>query len=498
MRPLLFSFALMALASPSNAVDACPPRLDFWRDNVTKGTRAFHVVPFTGERAGAGGYVVCMSKGFASETEMLDPVVSSHYDIGSFFQLSHMPCAVMKDELDAEVVLHEANDTALTNDARRLLLSSAADDACAAASSFDSDTCEYPASSSHGQYTWGGVSFKISMVNDNHTTPDGFEHSTVAYEAGATGVKNELQHVWTHAPVFGGAETSCAEQGEDGTFLYSSGVAVENAPLPYDMKYKVYMFASDEERLAALEDERNAGLEYAREMKGANGCDAEIVYEFFPKPGGGLMVELSQIAMCTTEEGDDECAAKRRAVTDTTSAYVVNDTVVVQVNQSSLRDAQYLPVRPVCDLGMTPTIKMSSQFICAATGERINITSITMSRTTTNDKVTSEISRDPANPTTFQVDPENPSTCYWDPSCRDGNLHDVDIRLEADATAAPESCGSFYWDPLLQAVPGDGFAWELATDSGHGTTVDSAAATTPSFFAALPIALAIVAPLRRG
>ena len=241
----------MALASPSNAVDACPPRLDFWRDNVTKGTRAFHVVPFTGERAGAGGYVECMSKGLASETEMLDPVVSSHYDIGSFYQLSHMPCRVMKDGMDAEVVLH---DTALTNDARRLLLSSAADDACAAASSFDSDTCEYPASSSHGQYTWGGVSFKISMVNGNHTTPDGFVHSTVAYEAGATGVKNELQHVWTHAPVFGGAETSCAEQGEDGTFLYSSGIAVENAPLPYDMKYKTYMFASDEERSAALED----------------------------------------------------------------------------------------------------------------------------------------------------------------------------------------------------------------------------------------------------
>lgn len=29
---------------------------------------------------------------------------------------------------------------------------------------------------------------------------------------------------------------------------------------------------------------------------------------------------------------------------------------------------------------------------------------------------------------------------------------------------APESCGAFYWDPLLQSVPGDGFAWEVSID----------------------------------
>ena len=71
------------------------------------------------------------------------------------------------------------------------------------------------------------------------------------------------------------------------------------------------------------------------------------------------------------------------------------------------------------------------------------------------------------------------------------------FSITATASDAPESCGSFYWDPLLQAVPGDGFAWELATDSSRGTTVDSAATTTPSFFAPLPIALAILALLRR-
>ena len=86
--------------------------------------------------------------------------------------------------------------------------------------------------------------------------------------------------------------------------------------------------------------------------------------------------------------------------------------------------------------------------------------------------------------------------------CVEGGIsyrpHGSVFSITATAADAPESCGSFYWDPLLQAVPGDGFAWELATDSGHGTTVDSAAATTPSFVAPIAIALMIVAPLRRG
>ena len=40
-----------------------------------------------------------------------------------------------------------------------------------------------------------------------------------------------------------------------------------------------------------------------------------------------------------------------------------------------------------------------------------------------------------------------------------------DIVLEVDAASAPESCGSFYWDPLLLAVDGDG---QSAAYSGQG------------------------------
>ena len=43
--------------------------------------------------------------------------------------------------------------------------------------------------------------------------------------------------------------------------------------------------------------------------------------------------------------------------------------------------------------------------------------------------------------------------------------HGSVFKITATAEDAPESCGTFYWDPLLEAVPGDGFAWELASDA---------------------------------
>lgn len=494
-RMFLTSVVLLSLVSPSLAAvcvgegDKPQTMLDWWRDDVVQGNRGFHVTPADKSRAGAGGIVFCMAKGFRSNTDLLDPVVKSGMHIADFYQESHMPCEIMVSVIDVmenEVKFTEnknITEKATANRRRQLL----ADDSCAV-SRPSLGSCSYPGDA-QGQEHWGGVSFKISQVNENHTTPDGYQYSDVAYEPGATGVKNELQHVWTHSPVYGGDRKAC-EFAESSASLYKSGVVIENFPLPYDMKYKVYMFASDTEREAALDDTRNVGLKYARSMKGENGCDAEIVYEFFPKSGGGLMVELSQIAKCTSSEENSECASKRHAITDSTSAYVVDDSVIVQVKKSSLRSAQYLPVRPDCDNGMTTTVKMSSQFICAATGERINITSIKMSRTKPGDKEVSEISRDPANPTTFQVDSNNPSTCYWDPSCRDGNQHDVDIRLDADAASAPESCGSFFWDPLIYSVSGDGMAASVAGDSVTSSAPKPAVCIiAAALFAILPFIL---------
>merc|ERR1712070_231901 len=108
-------------------------------------------------------------------------------------------------------------------------------------------------------------------------------------------------------------------------------------------------------------------------MKGENGCDVEIVYEFFPKKGGGLMVEISQTMGDMNAAKDDPV----HAITDSTQAFAIPDQniAIVQVKSSALRNAQYLPLRHGCDDGFTTTIKFSTQFICKATGKPVNISS---------------------------------------------------------------------------------------------------------------------------
>jgi len=59
--------------------------------------------------------------------------------------------------------------------------------------------------------------------------------------------------------------------------------------------------------------------------------------------------------------------------------------------------------------------------------------------------------------------------------CVEGGIsyrpHGSRFQITASATDAPESCGSFYWDPLLQAVPGDGASWELVAGGGSGASM---------------------------
>ena len=166
-------------------------------------------------------------------------------------------------------------------------------------------------------------------------------------------------------------EISCDEVDRKNT-RYLSGVMFSQAPLLDDMKYRMYKVSSEVDRLAALDDTRNTRLTYAKEMKGENGSvvEVEIVYEFFQKFGGGISVDLSQVMGCRIpeDENKEEYKSKSRAIADSTSAHISNDVVVVQVKQSTLRESQYLPVRPNCDQGTnSTTIKMSTQFICAAT-----------------------------------------------------------------------------------------------------------------------------------
>ena len=59
---------------------------EWWRDDIRSGNRAFLV-----EGDGRGGSVRCLSKGFGSNTELLDPVIRSIMHTANFTQQSKMP-----------------------------------------------------------------------------------------------------------------------------------------------------------------------------------------------------------------------------------------------------------------------------------------------------------------------------------------------------------------------------------------------------------------------
>ena len=408
---------------------------DFWTTNVKAGHRAFYV---DAHETAVG--LTCAAKGSSSSDAILDPVVRSHVSLAIFEQDSRMPCALMGGEgwpNFKRKVVRRVNQTTTA----------------AACDSLGAPTdCKYPKQDELGQKSYGGTSFKISMVNGKHTT-ESFEGSGLSNSpVEGTGKPNAINNKISVAPVFGSRGVTCENDGPK-TGWSSSGVVVSGSPLT-DMSYKAYVFASEEERQAALADPRNAGLKYAREMKGKNGCDVEIVYEFKPRPGGGLWVELNYTPQPTS---NDE--SKTRALKDTTSSYLIpgENTVVVQTSRSAMRRAQHLPVRPGCDDGMLTVVKMSSLFICKATGLPVNISSITMSRAFADGKRLEHppavnISTDPANPTTFLVGPANSTRAQT------ANPTDPGFRVTMDPADAPVSCGSFYWDPLILSVPGDGKA----------------------------------------
>ena len=424
--------------------------------------------------------VTCAVKGTNAVDEVLDPVVTSYINTGMFSQRSRMPCTLFRDVFGKDSVLPNERmgkdslnlkEEEKTKEKGRRSLANTCDVLGGP------KTCTYP---KENQDSWGGVSFKISQVNGKCTTADPNDATkcnqligSQRCETNNAGVEtcaevtsgNPISSIVTHAPVFGGKESSCDSSSETSNTLYKSGVVLTGIPLPGDMQYKVYSFANEAERQLALADDRNDGLKYAKAMKGENGCDVEIVYEFFPKTGGGLMVEISNSVIAVTD-------AMKWAITDTTTAYTIpsEKIAVFEVGKKEIRENQFLPIREGCDTGTQAVFKFSTQFICKSTGKRVDITSIEMSRTGAPNvggadeggKLMSAISTDKKTPTTFQIDPTNPNDCYHKESCG-GMSFDPDIILRIDKDNAPESCGSFYWDPLMLAVDGDGqsaSAWD--------------------------------------
>lgn len=380
--------------------------IDWWNEDVKRGQRAYllHI------HEDHGMTFHCMAKG--NNSEMMDPVVKNEVIQAMFSQKSQMPCAFIRDEFDETSVASTSDTTA-----------------CGV---FDSDGCSYP-KESEGQKDWGGPTLKISMVNDLHTSVD--ESTGKASESPFNDVYSDIDH----STVFGTPGTYC--ELSEGMFLYTSSLSLSTQTLD-NMKYKVYAFANEDERLAALNDIRNEGLQYATEMKGESGCDVEILYEFKPKTGGGLRVVPSLTFPIFWE--DTEKSADTRKLLDSSTAYL-NEGIAVatmSVEKRVVRETQYLPPQE-CDNGSLSSLKFSTQFVCKSTQQKVNITTIHYKGA---DGIITSISTDPNNPTHYQ----DPNNYISNPN------NSPDLFIELSAADAPESCGWMYWDPLLASMPGDG------------------------------------------
>jgi len=292
---------------------------------------------------------------------------------------------------------------------------------------------------------------KISRVNDVPLT----------YEQNSNVVGTSTTY-----PVVGNGSSQCTlSDNEWGTsYMYNGGFVFEATPIP-QMTYRVFMFKSEAERQLALQETANAGLQYAKQMKGANGCDSEVIYEFQPMSGGGVKVEISVMGQPAFDVNSAEGMAAKKSISDTLIAYrdpSINE-LIMTFDAETVRLAKGLEIRGDCDRGNLTAMRFSTQFICKNTGAPINITSL---RWKDARGIWSEISTDPSNPSIWHVPPYdafygvNASYCKGSecPSCEACNANNYmsDWYLEVDAANASESCGSFYWDPLIASTVGDG------------------------------------------
>ena len=193
----------------------------------------------------------------------------------------------------------------------------------------------------------------------------------------------------------------------------------------------------------------------------------QVVYEIKPMTGGGIEMELTvplDATSCETEQG------LRNGI----ATYFTGEEVVVLVSKSALRASHYLDTSCEAD-GYKELLRFAANFVCKADGSSVTADIIYLNdawtpyapdpsardSATYNGETVLALSRDPSNPTLFNtgtgVDYLSASGVCQNPGQE--RPHGSRFRIVASAAAAPESCGSFYWDPLLQAVEGDGYGF---------------------------------------
>lgn len=476
---LLLALLAVACAVPSEQWNGpantpkCENKWQRWTDSFAAGERAITMFSESYVCDGNDCEVVglfspkysfaCATKGPAGKgsTLALDPVAKyTMIGTGSEFH-SLKPCKFLEEKVGPPPgSLHPVDLRNSTSEERRL----------AGCTEPASDVCEYPdpppgltklPHTGKRLDKWPGL--LMDMGNLNGVTPH------LNHESWAAG------ETFKHMLPFGlDGGTVCDDSGynQNGEVdheraFYDGGVLIEKTRGPATTRS--YIFKNDADRELAKQDSRNAGLQYAKTFTGENGCDTEVVWEIEPKAGGGIDLELTvplDANSCETEAG------LRNAI----HVWYTGEEVVVVVKRRALKEASYLST---CDSdGYKELLRFASNFVCKATGETV-AASVKFLDDRYREYSLGELSTDAANPTPYFT---GVGVNYLGEGgrCVEGGLsyrpHGSVFRISATAADAPESCGTFYWDPLLEAVPGDGFAWELkdgsnANNAGGDTEV---------------------------
>lgn len=249
--------------------------------------------------------------------------------------------------------------------------------------------------------------------------PDGYEYTGHQAEANPFGVNYEAHY---------------AGNGGSPWALYDGGLMM-TANIGPDLTYRMFMFNDDAKLEAAKLDSNNAGLPYAHPFPGANGCNAEVVYELKPRTGGGLSAHASIEQLFLS-------------VFKTVKWYGTDDEVVVLASRSAYKASarHSVPAQAGCDDGDVEILRFSRSFICKATGETV---------TASIDGPEGATLGTASSPQTFASVYPQLMDLPNDGANGDAQ-YSIGFSLSLSAADAPESCESMYWDPYLQTPLGGG------------------------------------------
>lgn len=331
----------------------------------------------------------------------------------------------------------------------------------------------------YGEYSAdiiGQFTFKVPSVNGeelSEITASGITASWTIEEAKGVNASVVTPPSFTpqdaannpHGVNYGAAYAS---NGHSPWAMYDGGVMV-TATIGASFTYRMFLFKDDATLEAARQVEDNLGLTYAHPFPGSNGCNAEVVYEFKPAPGGGLTVgaSLEQLMM---------------SVARTTKWYATELEVVVTASRAAFKGAARYPLPDgTCAVQDIEIIRFSRSFICKSTGARVDASAISGPE--------GHSIGTPANPSTYNATfPDKMSATESDPDFQQPH---IGFHLSLTAEQAPESCVTMYWDPYLQSPLSQSTSAD-AYDAVVGTTSGSSGSSgTASASARLWSALAV-------